>query len=98
MLYLHGLGHFHPRNVIDNALLEALHIGTNEQWILERVGRYILVGFDNNVSAGIILFQDALLSEHAYQQFIGVHPGNCSMFFETLYQKKTVITKFSQFL
>jgi 3-oxoacyl-[acyl-carrier-protein] synthase-3 len=38
MLYLHGLGHFHPENVIDNALLEALHIGTNEQWILERVG------------------------------------------------------------
>jgi 3-oxoacyl-[acyl-carrier-protein] synthase-3 len=38
MLYLHGIGHFHPENVIDNALLEALDIGTNEQWILERVG------------------------------------------------------------
>ncbi|HPJ96334.1 MAG TPA: ketoacyl-ACP synthase III [Syntrophales bacterium] len=38
MLYLHGIGHFHPENVIDNAFLEALHIGTNEQWILERVG------------------------------------------------------------
>jgi len=38
MLYLHGIGHFHPENVIDNALLETLDIGTNEQWILERVG------------------------------------------------------------
>jgi len=38
MLYLHGVGHFHPENVIDNAFLEALEIDTNDQWILERVG------------------------------------------------------------
>src|SRR5688572_9959055 len=38
MLYLHGLGHFHPENVIDNAFLESLDIGTNDEWILERVG------------------------------------------------------------
>lgn len=37
-LYLHGMGHFHPANVIDNAFLEELDIGTNEAWILERVG------------------------------------------------------------
>ena len=37
-LYLHGLGHFHPENVIDNRFLEALDIGTDEAWILERVG------------------------------------------------------------
>jgi len=37
-LYLHGVGHFHPENVIDNAFLEALEIDTNDQWILERVG------------------------------------------------------------
>ncbi len=37
-LYLHGLGHFHPEDVIDNAFLESLDIGTNEEWILERVG------------------------------------------------------------
>ncbi len=37
-LYVHGVGHFHPENVIDNAFLESLDIGTNEQWILERVG------------------------------------------------------------
>jgi 3-oxoacyl-[acyl-carrier-protein] synthase III len=38
MLYLHGLGHFHPPNVIDNPFLEALDIGTNEEWIMSRVG------------------------------------------------------------
>lgn len=37
-LYIHGLGHFHPANVIDNAFLESLDIGTNDAWILERVG------------------------------------------------------------
>jgi 3-oxoacyl-[acyl-carrier-protein] synthase-3 len=38
MLYLHGLGHFHPDNVISNRFLEELDIGTNEEWIIERVG------------------------------------------------------------
>ena len=37
-LYLHGLGHFHPENEITNRFLEELDIGTDEQWILERVG------------------------------------------------------------
>jgi 3-oxoacyl-[acyl-carrier-protein] synthase-3 len=37
-LYLHAIGHFHPDNVIDNGFLEALDIGTDDQWILERVG------------------------------------------------------------
>jgi 3-oxoacyl-[acyl-carrier-protein] synthase III len=37
-LYLHGLGHFHPANEIDNAFLEQLDIGTNDAWILGRVG------------------------------------------------------------
>ena len=37
-LYLHGLGHFHPENEITNRFLEDLDIGTNEEWILERVG------------------------------------------------------------
>jgi 3-oxoacyl-[acyl-carrier-protein] synthase-3 len=37
-LYIHGIGHFHPENVIDNQFLEELDIGTNEAWILERVG------------------------------------------------------------
>ncbi len=38
MLYIHGIGHFHPENVIDNAFLESLDIGTSDEWILERVG------------------------------------------------------------
>lgn len=37
-LHIHGMGHFHPENVIDNAFLEALDIGTDEAWIIERVG------------------------------------------------------------
>jgi len=37
-LYLHGIGHFHPDNVIDNAFLESLGLGTSEAWIMERVG------------------------------------------------------------
>jgi 3-oxoacyl-[acyl-carrier-protein] synthase-3 len=38
MTYIHGLGHFHPENVIDNVFLEELDIGTDPQWIMERVG------------------------------------------------------------
>jgi 3-oxoacyl-[acyl-carrier-protein] synthase III len=38
MIYVHGLGHFHPENVISNAFLESLDIGTDATWILERVG------------------------------------------------------------
>jgi 3-oxoacyl-[acyl-carrier-protein] synthase III len=37
-LFLHSLGHFYPENVIDNRFLEELDIGTNDEWILERVG------------------------------------------------------------
>ncbi len=38
MIYLHGIGHFHPENVITHRFLEELEIGTDEAWILERVG------------------------------------------------------------
>lgn len=37
-LWLHALGHFHPENEITNAFLETLDIGTNDDWIMERVG------------------------------------------------------------
>ncbi|MFV2072559.1 MAG: 3-oxoacyl-ACP synthase III family protein [Thermoanaerobaculales bacterium] len=37
-LHLHGLGHFHPSNQITNRFLEDLDIGTNEEWIMDRVG------------------------------------------------------------
>ncbi len=38
MLYLHGVGHFHPKNELTNAFFEKLDIGTNDQWIVERTG------------------------------------------------------------
>lgn len=38
MLYVHGAGHFHPENVIDNRFLESLDIGTSDRWIIDRVG------------------------------------------------------------
>jgi 3-oxoacyl-[acyl-carrier-protein] synthase-3 len=38
MLYLHGIGHFYPENIITNPFLEELNIGTSEEWIMERVG------------------------------------------------------------
>ena len=37
-VFLHGLGHFHPDNEITNQFLEDLDIGTDDQWIMERVG------------------------------------------------------------
>ena len=37
-LNLLGLGHFHPNNEISNAFLESLDIGTDDDWIMERVG------------------------------------------------------------
>lgn len=38
MLYLHGLGHFYPENIITNRFISELDIGSDEQWIIERVG------------------------------------------------------------
>jgi 3-oxoacyl-[acyl-carrier-protein] synthase III len=37
-LYIHGVGHFHPESEIDNAFLTSLNIGTDDAWIMERVG------------------------------------------------------------
>ena len=37
-LFIHGVGHFHPENRIDNAFLSSLDIGTDDAWITERVG------------------------------------------------------------
>ena len=38
MLYIHGVGHFHPENEITNQFLEELDIGTSDDWIMERTG------------------------------------------------------------
>ena len=35
---MHGIGHFHPESEISNSFLEELDIGTNHEWIVERVG------------------------------------------------------------
>lgn len=37
-LFLRGIGHAHPKNVVTNAFLSGLGIGTDEEWILSRVG------------------------------------------------------------
>jgi 3-oxoacyl-[acyl-carrier-protein] synthase-3 len=37
-MYLHAVGHFFPENVITNAFLESLDIGTDDAWIADRVG------------------------------------------------------------
>ena len=37
-VFLHGMGHAHPQVEITNRFLEDLDIGTNDAWILERVG------------------------------------------------------------
>jgi 3-oxoacyl-[acyl-carrier-protein] synthase III len=37
-VHLHGLGHAHPEPEISNRFLESLAIGTDDAWILERVG------------------------------------------------------------
>jgi 3-oxoacyl-[acyl-carrier-protein] synthase-3 len=37
-LYIHGIGHFHPPNVITNQFLENLDIGTSCSWIDQNLG------------------------------------------------------------
>lgn len=37
-LHILGMGYSHPKNIIDNKFLEDLDVGTNEQWILEKIG------------------------------------------------------------
>jgi len=37
-LYIHSMGHFNPEVVITNKFLEELDIGTNDEWIVDRVG------------------------------------------------------------
>lgn len=49
MIYLHGMGHFHPENIITNQFITDLDIGSDESWIMERVGistRYTTLDLD----------------------------------------------------
>jgi len=38
LLYLHGVGHFHPETILDNHFLSSLDIGVDVKWIEDRVG------------------------------------------------------------
>ncbi|WKZ57903.1 MAG: 3-oxoacyl-[acyl-carrier-protein] synthase III C-terminal domain-containing protein [Bdellovibrionota bacterium] len=38
MLHILGIGFSHPTNVIDNPFIEQLNVGTNEAWILDKIG------------------------------------------------------------
>lgn len=38
LLYIHGMGHFHPDSVIDNDFIKSLEIGADSDWTVERVG------------------------------------------------------------
>lgn len=38
MLHVLGVGYFHPPGEIGNQFIEKLEVGTNEQWILEKIG------------------------------------------------------------
>ena len=38
MLHILGMGYCHPSTVIDNQFLEDLDVGTNAQWIIEKIG------------------------------------------------------------
>lgn len=38
MIFIHGIGHFHPDNIIDNQFLADLNIDTSNEWIIDRVG------------------------------------------------------------
>lgn len=38
MLYILGMGHSHADTVIDNKFIEDLNVGTNAQWIVEKIG------------------------------------------------------------
>lgn len=38
MLHVLGIGYCHPEFVIDNDFIESLNLGTNTQWIMEKIG------------------------------------------------------------
>jgi 3-oxoacyl-[acyl-carrier-protein] synthase-3 len=38
VLNILGIGYFHPPGEIDNQFIEKLDVGTNEQWIVEKIG------------------------------------------------------------
>jgi 3-oxoacyl-[acyl-carrier-protein] synthase III len=93
-LYVHGMGHFNPENEITNAFLEELDIGTDESWILERVGihsrrtvlslDYIRTTRNQDVRAAddAIQYSNAAMSEIAARMALaraGLSPSDIGM-------------------
>ena len=37
-MWLHSIGYAHPTNFLDNKFLEGLDTGTNEEWIIDKIG------------------------------------------------------------
>lgn len=37
-LHILGIGYSHPKNIINNPFIENLNVGTNEAWIVEKIG------------------------------------------------------------
>ncbi|KAA3661973.1 MAG: ketoacyl-ACP synthase III [Calditrichaeota bacterium] len=82
MLYIHGVGHFHPENEICNKFLENLDIGTSNDWIIDRVGienrrtvldlEYIMQtkNDDTRAAAEASLYSNAVTGKHAAEMAI----------------------------
>jgi 3-oxoacyl-[acyl-carrier-protein] synthase-3 len=94
MMYIHGLGHFHPANEIDNAFLDDLDIGVDTAWIMDRVGiesrrtvlslEYIKAtrNADPREAAGASRYSHAETGALAARQAIeaaGIHAGDVGM-------------------
>ncbi len=87
MLYLHGIGHFHPENVITNRFLEELAIGTDEAWIMERVGireRRTVLPLDYiretrnrepRLAHEVSLYRNAQMAANAARIWVNMSPG-----------------------
>jgi 3-oxoacyl-[acyl-carrier-protein] synthase-3 len=37
-LHILGIGHYHPKEVIDNRFIESLDVGTTAEWIIDKIG------------------------------------------------------------
>ena len=94
MIFFHGFGHFHPETELDNAFLESLDIGTNDKWIVDRVGiknrrtvlplDYIRETKNQNLRAGqeAAKYSNAQTGAAAAKMAIeraGIHPADIGM-------------------
>lgn len=93
-LFIHGVGHFRPENIIDNQFLEQLDIGVDVEWVLVRTGirtRHTVLPLDyirdtrnRDVRAAgeVSLYSNAETGCHAAQMAIakaGLTPSDIGM-------------------